>query len=219
MSKKSLLALAVLLAANFVVVWGQSFVSFARWRHVSSFLMPESRYYLQSLVVLVPLIPLALLRFRHGRKLLVVLLLALAAHAVGYLVKAHVPGSRRNQYVAACDWAAETIRADYKGLKRDVEPFFSQDDYHPLGRPVLVAHAYRLCYLLEGRPGLVYGREADVPVPAHLVETKYGLADIPDYIVDESRRINRDWWAVADFEKLAERRFGQREFVIYKRVK
>jgi len=218
MRKRELLFLAALLLANFLVVWGQSVVSFWKWRHLG-LLMPEARYYLQSLVVLVPAVPLVLLRFRHGRKLLVLLLAALAVHAAGYLVKAHVPGSRRSQYVAACDWAAETIRTDYRGPARDAEPFFTQDDYHPSGRPVLSAHVNRLCYLLGGRSGAVFERRGVADVPSYLLDTKFGLADVPDYIVDESQRINRNWWAFADFEKLAERTFGTRDFVIYRRVR
>jgi len=220
MRKRTLLALAALLAANFLVVWGQSFVSFWKWRDVAPCLMPEARYYLQCLVVLVPLVPLALLRFRHGRKLLVVLLVALVAHAAGYLAKAHVSGSRRNQYLAACDWAVETIRADYKGPARDAVPFFSPDDYHPPVRPVVEAHSHRVSYLLGGRHGMVFVKREGVAVPASLVDVGCALADPPDYIVDESKKIgNSKWRTVAEYGKLAERKFGKREFVIYKRVK
>lgn len=215
-----LVALLILLAANFLVVWGQSFVSFWKWRHLAPCLMPEARYYLQSLVVLVPLIPLVLLRFRHGRKLLVILLLALLAHAAGYLAKAHVPGSRRNLHLAACDWAVAAIRADYKGPKQDAEPYFSQDDYHPLGRPVVSAHVARVPYLLGGRVGEVFVRREATGFPSYLALSpdQSCFVDLPDYIVDEPDRIDPLWWAFADYEKMAERRFGTRDFVIYRKI-
>jgi len=200
------IGLGILLAANLLVLSGQTFVSFWKWRHLGSteWLFPEARYFLQGFVLLIPLIPMALLRFRHGRKLLVVLLAALAIHAGAFLAKAHVPGARRHQYVSACDWAVERIRADYRGPRTDAEPFFTWFEYHPLARPCVEAHVTRVPYLLGGRG-------------ASLVAS--GVLDIPDYIVDEPHRVNRDWWCVAEYEKLAEKKFGKRDFVIYKRVR
>lgn len=200
------IVLSVILLANYFVLFAQTVVAVWQWRHCAPWywLLPEARYFLQGFILLLPLIPLVLLKFRHGKKVLVVLVVALVAHAICFLVKAHVPGTRRQQYVSACNWAAEVIRADYRGPKADSEPFFSWLEYHPLNRPCIEAHVTRVSYLLGGRGASLAG---------------CGLKDIPDYIVDEPHKVNRDWWYVADYEKLAERRFGKREFIIYKRIK
>jgi len=200
------IALGAVLLANYFVLFAQNIVAFWQWRHCTplAWFFPEVRYFLQGFILLLPLIPLVLLKFRHGKKVLVVLVVALVVHAVCFLVKAHVPGTRRQQYVSACNWAADAIRADYNGPRSDSEPFFSWLEYHPLNRPCIDAHVTRVSYLVGGRGASLTG---------------CGLKDIPDYIVDEPHKINRDWWCVADYEKLAERRFGRREFIIYKRIK
>jgi len=200
------LGLGIVMLANFLVLFAQTLVAFWKWRHLgpAAWLLPEARYFLQGFVLLIPIIPIVFLRFRHGRKILIAVLAALAVHAGAFLVKAHVPGARRQQYVAACDWAVERIRADYRGPKADAEPYFSWLEYHPLARPCIEAHVTRVAYLLGGRGASLAG---------------CGLVDIPDYIVDETHRVNRAWWNVAGYEKLAEKSFGKRDFVIYKRVK
>ena len=206
MKRRIWIAIGVALAANILLVLAQTVAAAWKWRHdvPMSWLFPEMRYYLQGFVLLLPLIPMALLRWRHGKKALTVLLVVLFVHAGVFLAKAHVPGSRRHAYVAACNWAVEQIRNDYRGPKSDSEPFFSPGEYHPLNRPCVDAHVTRVSYLLGGRGASYSG---------------CGLRDIPDYIVDEPRKVNRGWWTVADYEKLAERKFGKRDFVIYKRVK
>jgi len=203
--RPSLILLCGLLLANCLVLFGQSMVAFWKWRGMpGAGLMTEPRYYVQCFILLLPLIPLLLLRLRHGQKILCVLVAALAVHAVAFIVKAQIPGTRRNQYVAACDWAAGMIRADYKGPRKDAEPCFSIAEYHPLERPVVDAHVHRVAYLLGGRKASLIG---------------CGLVDLPDYIVDEPHRIDRLPWRFAEYETLAERKFGKRDFIIYKRVK
>lgn len=206
MKRQGWIFLGVALAANFLVLLAQSVVSFWPWRHLAPWhwMLPEVRYYVQGFVLLLPLVPMAALKFRFGKAVLSVLVAALAVHAAAFLVKAHVPGSRRCQYVEAGDWAVEEIRTDYKGPKADAEPFFSWLEYHPLNRPCVEAHVTRVAYLLNGRGASLAG---------------CGLKDIPDYIVDEPHKVNRVWWRVADYEVLAERKFGKRDFIIYKRVK
>lgn len=206
MKRRVWIAIGVALSANFILVLAQTVVAAWKWRHnvPMSWMLPEIRYYLQGFVLLLPLIPMVLLRWRHGKKVLIALLIALFAHAGAFLAKAHVPGARRHAYVSACNWAVEQIRSDYRGPRSDSEPFFTQHEYHPLARPCVDAHVTRVSYLLGGRGASLAG---------------CGLKDIPDYIVDEPHKVNRDWWAVADYEKLAERKFGKRDFVIYKRVK
>jgi len=206
MTRRNLLLLGLFLLANFLLLWGQSFVAFWKYRDMSAALLPEWRYYVQSLAVLVPAIPLVLLRFRFGRGALVLLLAALAVHAAALLVKPHIPGTRRNQYLAACDWAVEKIRADYKGPKRDAEPFFSPYEYHPLERPAVESHTKRVAYLLGGRRAS--------PVWC-------GAVDIPDYIVEEKSRLNPEWLTMiaSEYKILSEREFGKRDFIIYRRVK
>jgi len=205
MKRPSLILLCGLLLANLLILFGQSAVAFLKWQGMAGAkLMPEPRYYVQCFVLLLPLIPFLLLRLRHGQKVVCILLAALAVHAVVFLVKAQIPGTRRNQYVAACDWAVDVIRADYKGPRKDIEPSFSVDEYHPLERPVVDAHVHRVSYLLGGRKASLIG---------------CGLVDLPDYVVGEPHRINRLPWYCAEYEPLAERKFGKRDFIIYKRVK
>jgi len=203
MKRRDLLLLGLLVAANFLLLWGQSLVAFWKYRDMSASLLPEWRYYVQSLIVLLPALPLVLLRFRHGRKALLVLLAAFVAYAVAMLVKPHVPSARRNQYLAACDWAVDVIRADYAGPRRDAEPFFSQYEYHPLERPAVEAHTKRVSYLLGGRRAS--------PIWC-------GAVDIPDYIVEEQDRLDREALKLVKYETLAERKFGKRDFIILKRV-
>lgn len=196
-----------LLAVNFLILFAQTVVSLWQWRHSMPtwwWFVPEVRYFVQGFVVLIPLIPMVALKFRFGKALLALLVAALTVHAAVFLVKAHVPGARRCQYVAACDWAAERIRADYGGPKADATPFFSWLEYHPLSRPCVDAHSARVAYLVGGRGASLAG---------------CGLADIPDYIVDEPHKANREWWQYADYEELAARTFGKRKFIIYKRIK
>lgn len=206
MKRRVWIFLGLALAVNFLVLLAQNVAAAWQWRHLApmSWLLPETRYYVQGFVLLVPLIPAVALKFRFGKAVLSVLVAALVVHAAAFLAKAHVPGSRRCQQVAACDWAVEAIRADYRGPKADAEPFFSWLEYHPLNRPCVEAHSPRVAYLLGGRSASIAG---------------CGLRDIPDYIVDEPRKVDRGWWNVADYELLAERKFGPRDFVIYKRVK
>lgn len=205
MKRQSLILLCGLLLVNCLILFGQSAVAFWKWRGMpGAGLMTEPRYYVQCFVLLLPLIPFILLRLRHGQKILCILVAALAVHALVFLVKAQIPGTRRNQYLAACDWAVEKIRADYKGPKRDAEPFFSQYEYHLLERPAVESHTKRVAYLLGGRRAS--------PMWCWPVDT-------PDYIVDERNRLNRDFLSLAEYETLAERKFGKRDFIIYKRVK
>jgi len=206
MKRRVWIAFGVVILVNFLLLFAQTAASFWKLRHTlsASWLFPEARYYLQSFVLLLPLVPMTLLRFRNGKGLLVVLLSACVVHAAVFLVKAHIPGTRRQAYISACDWAVERIRADYKGPTKDVGPFFTWIEYHPLARPCVEAHVTRVPYLLGGRGASVVG---------------CGVLDTPDYIVDEPHKVNRDWWTVARYEKLAEEKFGKRDFVIYKRVK
>jgi len=204
MSKRNWILLIVLLAANYLILLAQSLVSLYKYAPNVWVILPETRYFLQSLIIFIPLIPLAALKFKQGRKILAVLLTALVVHAVVFLVKAHVPGARRHASIAACNWAVEQIRADYKGPKRDAEPFFVWLEYHPLSRPCVEAHVTRVSYLLGGRGASLDGN---------------GLVDIPDYLVDETKKINPDFFKLAKYEILAEKNFGKRDFVIYKRVK
>jgi len=206
MKRRVWIVLGAVLAVNFLILLAQSVVSFWPWRHLApvSWLFPETRYFVQGFVVLIPLIPVVALKFRFGKALLALLVVALTVHAAVFLVKAHIPTARRHQYVEACDWAVERIRADYRGPKADAKPFFSWLEYHPLSRPCVESHTARVAYELGGRWASLAG---------------CGFADIPDYIVDETSRVNRVWWQFADYEVLAERTFGKRDFIIYKRIR
>lgn len=204
MKRAAVVAFLVLIGANAAILCAQWLASAWGWRHTEISLLPEMRYFVQSLILLVPIAVGLLMKSRWGGKILVLLTVLLVAHGVIYLVKAHVPGTRRYQYTESCKWAADEIRHDYTGPREDAEPFFTELDYHRLSRPVVDAHVTRLAYMLGGRASSL---------------TSAGILDIPDYIVGEPHKLNRDWWYVADYAVLAERKFGKRNFIIYKRIK
>jgi len=200
------IAIATLLAVNILFLLTQSVLSFWPWRHCAPWywILPEARYYVQSFLLLLPLVPWIALKFRYGKVVLSALVAALVLHAAIYLVKAHVPGSRRNQYVSACNWAADVIRADYHGPRADSQRTFSWLEYHLPNRPCIASHVARVPYLIGGR-------EASLSV--------FDAIDTPDYIVDETRKVNRLLWSADNYEPLAERKFGTRDFIIFKRIK
>jgi len=213
--RRSLCIIGGLILTNALLAWAQMMV---RWRVVGSFFEVDDRYWLGSLILLVPLVvwgvssilPGMLPRKSRSRGktirnvVLALGALALGANAACQLAKAHTPGQNRHAKRAACDWAAEAIRADYRGPKADAVRFFSAGDYLRSNRPVVDAHTARVAYLLGGRQSNLEAA---------------GLRDIPDYVVGEPGGLDTNWWGVADYELLAAKRFDRREFVIYRRIR
>lgn len=126
--------------------------------------MPERRYFAQVLTVCAPWGVWGVLQVRGGRWVLASALAALAIfHAIMY-AKPHIPGARRHAYVMACNWAAEKIRADWRGPSRDDETAYSSRQYHLPFRPCVHGISPRLGYLVGGRDefGHIF-RNEDIP--------------------------------------------------------
>lgn len=187
--------LLLLVLGNFAVLAAQLAVC-------DHYFPPENRYWYQSGVLMcgwavwgVDALSQALgTRWRPARLLLPALVGVFAAIDVAMLVKPHVPGSRRNAYVRACDWAVGRIREDWRGPAADPADVFSIREYHTAKRPVVCAHVARVPYLLDGR------------TPAH----SFGKADLPDYIFDETGKVVLP--KGHRYDLIDKVRFGRREF-------
>lgn len=197
------LAIAVL---NYLVLAGQMLGCYG----FKNYDPPEMRYWIQSGILFFGWSAWGLLevsRFvaqkgRPAKFLLPLVVAVLAAIDVAMLVKPHVPGSRRNAYLRACDWAEEKIRADYKGPAKDAAWVYGDQEYHDEKRPALVAHTGLLAYRLNGR---------------HASPGKFGAIDLPDYVFDEDKKIRLP--TGASYELLDRVSFGRRSFSLYRRVK
>ena len=198
-----LLAIAAL---NHVVLTGQ--IMFESGSFVLGH--PEQRYWIQSGVLflgwaawgLSEASRLVAQKWSPAKFLLPLVVAVLVAIDVAMLVKPHVPGSRRNAYLRACDWAEEKIRADYRGPAKDAEWVYSDEEYHEAKRPVVGAHTGLLAYRLNGRQGS---------------PGKFGAIDLPDYVVDEDKKLR--FPKGASYELMDRLRIGKRPFSLYRRVK
>lgn len=175
-------------------------------------LLPEKRYWAQSSTLAIGWFVWGVMRLSqwlspkiHAAKWLLPLLAGLlAANDIVILAKAHFPVGRRHAYVQACDWAAERIRADWDGPKRDEKNVFRIENYHLPNRPCIDAHSNRLPYIVGGR--------ADALV-------KVSPIDIPDYIFDEDRDIDLKDKHLrgAKYRLLDKVQFGKYKFSLYRR--
>lgn len=196
--------LAVVLL-NYLVLAGQMLGCYG----LRCFEAPESRYWYQSGVLLLGWAAWGLSeasrwasrRFAAARFLLPLAVAAFAAIDVAMLVKPHVPGSRRNAYLRACDWAEARIRADWKGPSADEGLLYDDVEYHLPWRPTVLAHTGLLPYRLHGRRA-DYGR--------------FGAVDLPDYVVDEERKVELP--PEGRYELMEKARFGRRTFALYRRT-
>lgn len=137
------------------------------------------------------------------RIFLIPFLLLLLYNAV-MLVKPRFPVGRRGAYVAACDWAAEKIRADYQGPRKDAESVFSLGRYRVPDRPVVDCHSARLPYLVGGRSN---GNDED---------EKTAMLDQADYWIQDLRTDDppgEGWELMGTFKR------GKYELPLYRRVK
>ena len=117
------------------------------------------------------------------------------------IMKPHIPGSRRYAYLRAVDWAAEKIRADWKGPAKDEYMGYSNLNYRHPNRPAVRAHTSRLPYVLNGRRSTAL---AD---------------DVPDYIYDEECEIDLAAESLhgAKYELMDRLTVGKRTFALYRR--
>jgi len=175
-------------------------------------LLPEKRYWAQSSTLAIGWFVWGIMQFsawlspkiRAAKWLLPLLAGMLAVNDMAMLAKPHIPVGRRYAYVKACDWAAERIRADWDGPKRDETNLFRNENYHEPNRPCIDAHSNRLPYVLGGR--------ADALV-------KQSKIDIPDYIFDEDREIDLadKHLRGAKYRLLDKVQFGKYKFSLYRR--
>ena len=197
------LALFVVVVASFLMVWAQIWVADGRP-------FPERRYWLQSFILLFAWAAWGLCRLTDSlarrvpavRFVLPVMVVVLLALDVVALFKPLIPVGRRHVHVKASNWAAEVIRADWKGPARDAKVKFSVKDYHPADRPIVEtpANLRRTMYLVGGR---------------HPRTEVFGKSDAPDYVLDEN---GQSPMPTPDaYERIAERSFGKRHFSLYRR--
>ena len=172
-------------------------------------LFPEMRYWVQSGVLLLGWTAWGIYRlssalaskFRPARYVLPAAVACLAAFEIVMIAKPHIPGARRHAYLQAVDWAAERIRADWKGPAMDeCMGYFNLNYRHP-NRPVVRAHMSRLPYVLNGRRSTAL---AD---------------DVPDYICDEENKIDlaSELLHGASYELMDRLTVGKRTFALYRR--
>ncbi len=125
-----------------------------------------------------------------------------AVFELGMLLKSHIPFSRRHAHIAACAWAAERIRVDWKGPDRDNEPRYTDVEYVDRGRPRILAHTARLPYVIGGRLPLSISRK---------------LVEVPDYLVEEEPvDFDDEDFRGLRFERLETLDVGRRKFSIYR---
>ena len=196
----------------FVVNWVTIELQITICDHI---LFPEKRYWVQSGVLLLGWTAWGIYRFssalssrfRLARYVLPAAVACLAGFEVLMIMKPHIPGSRRYAYLQAVDWAAERIRADWKGPAKDEHLEYVGSNYRRPNRPVVHAHTARLPYVLNGRRSL----RGD--------ESVCDIHDIPDYICDEEKNIDlaADWLHGARYELMDRLTVGKRTFALYRR--
>ena len=172
-------------------------------------MFPEMRYWVQAGVLLMGWTAWGLYRlssalaskFRPARYVLPAAVACLAAVEIVMIMKPHIPGSRRYAYLRAVDWAAERIRADWKGPAMDECMEYTNVNYRHPNRPVVRAHTSRLPYVLNGRRSTAL---AD---------------DVPDYICDEECEIDLAAESLhgARYELMDRLTVGKRTFALYRR--
>lgn len=202
-----LLAIAAL---NYLTLAGQLLGCYGPKRYEG----PEMRYWIQSGVLflgwtawgLSEAARAAARRWRPAGLLLPLVVAAFAAVDVAMLVKPHVPGSRRNANVRACEWAEGLIRADWKGPSADGANAYSDSGYHVPGRPAVFAHTGLLAYRLGGRQA---------------APNKFGAVDAPDYVVGEESKVRSPQcaeYSISDYALLGSAEFGRRRYQVYRRL-
>lgn len=193
--------LLAIVAANVALIWAQIAIK----DHAA---FPEKRYWIQSFVLLLGWTAWGVQAFCRsaaakripGIRFLFPLIVALfALNDLVMVVKPHIPVGRRHAWVSACNWAAERIRADWKGPAQDAEDVFSVQQYHRPNRPCVAGHTARIAYLVGGRVAST---------------NEFGRLDRPDYICKEESKIGK---LGPDYELMDRVPFGKRRFALYRR--
>lgn len=197
------LALFAVVVVSFLMVWAQIWVADGKP-------FPERRYWLQSFILLFAWAAWGARRLSDSlarrvpavRFVLPVVVVVFLALDVVALFKPLIPVGRRHVHVKASNWAAEAIRADWKGPRRDATVKFSVMEYHPAARPIVEtpANLRRTTYLVGGR---------------HPWTKLFGKKDAPDYVLDENHESSTP--AKGAYELMEERSFGKRHFALYRR--
>lgn len=141
------------------------------------------------------------LRHNFGKWILSALLALMIIYNGIMMVKHLIPGSRRNANYLACDWAMEKIRADWKGDRSDPKLFLC-DEYTSGLSPVIKPISKRITFLM--------GARAASPV--------FEAAGVPDYIVEEDKRLNFEPWEKSDYLLLDTLQIKKRHYSLYKRI-
>ena len=200
-------AVVAVFATCLVVIWLQILIC----DHVA---FPEKRYWIQSAIMLSAWAVWGIRELSKqrnkvvafcGRYLLPIVITCLALTDIVMLVKPYIPGSRRNAYVSATKWAAEKIRADWKGPSRDESVDFFAGEYRHPARPIVRCHTARLSYVVGGRKDPTLHQPDD---------------PMADYICHEEAKIDFDSEPLsgAKYELMDRLRIGKRRFALYKRI-
>lgn len=193
--------LLALIAGNFLLILAQIVIK----DHVA---FPEKRYWVQSFILLLGWTAWGIgavcksslaRRFKPIRYLFPLIVVLFAINDLVMVIKPRIPVGRRHAWVAACNWATERIRTDWKGPAKDAADTFSIRQYHQPKRPCVAGHTARIAYLLDGRVASV---------------NEFGEMDRPDYICKEESKIGK---LGADYEFMDRVQFGKRRFVLYRR--
>lgn len=194
--------LLVLWAGHFVLELGFMYVDHMFFRFEARFFRPAdflTWFWLAWAVVEL---------WRRGkawRGILVAALALIVTYDGVMLARAKIPVGRRNAYAAACDWAAEKIRSDWKGPASDTNFVFALGEYRTDRRPIVDCHSARVPYLVGGRSnGMDDG-----------VEKKVRELDRPDYWIQDLRQDDPpkgdDWVLMDTFRR------GKYELPLYRR--
>lgn len=131
------------------------------------------------------------------------------------LVKPKLPVGRRGAYVAAANWAAEKIRADWaaRGEGATGEYVFDLGEYRTAARPVVDCHTARVAYLVGGRSnGIAEGDPKHEDARLEKLKT----LDEADYWIQDLRT---DDSPGADWELMDTFRRGKYVLPLYRRIR
>lgn len=192
--------LLALIAANLLLIWAQIAIK----DHAT---FPEKRYWVESFILLLGWSAWGIVAFCKSsfarripfvRFLLPLIIALFAINDLVMCIKPRIPVGRRHAWVAACDWAEERIRADWRGPAKDEKDVFSTRQYHHPNRPCVAGHTARIAYLLNGRVASI---------------NEFGKLDKPDYICKEESKIGK---LGAEYELMDRVQFGKRRFALYR---
>lgn len=192
--------LLAIIAANFLLIWAQIVIK----DHAA---FPEKRYWVQSFTLLLGWTAWGIgavcksslaRRFKPIRFVFPLIVALFALNDLIMVIKPKIPVGRRHAWVAACNWATDRIRADWKGPAQDETDVFSTRQYHQPKRPCVAGHTARIAYLLNGRVASI---------------NEFGKIDRPDYICKEEAKIGK---LGDDYELMDHIQFGKRRFALYR---